>query len=292
MCIQVKGVCMQISAINPSFKGRRDNVDAIVALDDSAIRQVAYLKTASEINPKKSKKVTNALFYSAPIAAGLAAAVLSKGGKTKIFSRVVSGLGARAARGLKTAAMWAAALGAIDLLGYGKKKLAENSPQVRKFDREHPLLSIGTMLAAGIGTIMLLNKGAGYLSKVKTPEFLKRWTGNANKFLQNNKTVLNMKSKLLKFAQKTPAALKDIGATALDWAPTALLFGGLFHSINSSSRQNRQYMNNYTALKAQQEAIAKARIRELQVQNDLLMQDAKNNEDIALLNNPLKEMPV
>ena len=280
-------VYMQISSINPSFNGRRDNIDMMINMDDKAIRDVAYLKTASGYNHEKSRKITNALFYSAPLAAGLATAVLSKGGNAKIFSTKVTGLAARAANGFKVAAGWTAALAAIDLLGYGKKKLADNSPEVRQFDKEHPLMSMGLMLGAAIAAVIGVQKGAIKLEALKSPKFLQNIAIKTNKFLNNNKTVQSMKGSLLKLAEKTHPALKDIGKTALEWSPTALLFGGLFHSIHSANRENRDFYNNYTELKEKQAALTQARLRELSMQNDFLMQDAHNREDIALLNNPM-----
>lgn len=278
---------MQISSINPSFNGRRDNIDMMINMDDKTIRDAAYLKTASRYDHEKSRKITNALFYSAPIAAGLATAVLSKGGNTKMFSTKLSGLGARAAKGMAVAAGWTAALASIDLLGYGKRKLAENSAGVRNFDKEHPFMSMGLMLGGAIAAVIGVQKGMIKLGQLKTPEFLQKAAANANKFLNNNKTVQSMKSGLLKLADKTPHALKDIGKTALEWSPTALLFGGLFHSINSVGKENREFYNNYTELKDKQASLAKARVRELAVKNDFLMQDARNREEIELLNNPM-----
>lgn len=278
---------MQVSSINPSFSGRRDNIDMMISMDDKAIRDAAYLKTASRYNHEKSRKITNALFYSAPIAAGLATAVLSKGGNARIFSTKVSGLGARAANGLKVAAGWTVALAAIDLLGFAKRKLADNSPEVRQFDSQHPFMSMGLMLGAAIASVIGVQKGAVKLGKLDAPKFLQKAAVNVNKFLNNNKTVQSMKSGLLKFAEKTPHALRDIGKTALEWSPTALLFGGLFHSISSAGKENREFYNNYTELKEKQATLAQARVRELSMQNDFLMQDARNREDIALLNNPM-----
>lgn len=278
---------MQVSSVSPSFSGRRDNVDAMINMDDKAIRDAAYIKTSSRYNHDKSRKITNALFYSAPIAAGLGTAILSKGGKAKIFSKEVTGLAARAANGLKVAGVWTAALAAIDLLGYAKNKLADNSPEVRNFDKEHPLLSIGLMIGAAIGAVIGVQKGAVKLGTLKAPKFLQKFAENSNKFLNNNKTVQSMKNGLLNLADKTPHALRDIGRTALEWAPTALLFGGLFHSIHSVGKENREFYNNYNELKQKQSALAQARVRELSMQNDFLMQDPKNREDMELLRNPL-----
>ena len=44
---------MQINAINPSFTGRRDNIDAFINLDDNALKQIATIQSA---NPKKDRQ--------------------------------------------------------------------------------------------------------------------------------------------------------------------------------------------------------------------------------------------
>ncbi len=282
---------MQISAISPSFQGRRDNVDALISMDDSSIREIAKIQTESKIDRKKNRKVTNALFYSAPLAAGLAVAVLGGGHNSKIFSKEVTGLAARASRGLKTAAIWTAALGAVDALGFAHKKLSEKSTDVSDFNRNHPFLTMGAMLAAGIAAIIGVNKAAARLGRVEAPKFLGKVASSVDKFLNNNGTVQSAKRGLLKLADKTPSALKEIGATALDWAPTVLLFGGLFHSLGSASRENREYAKNYTDLRNRQSAVAQARVRELAMQNDFLMQDARNKENLELVQEPLGDLP-
>jgi len=280
-----------ISSINPSFSGRRDNIDAAIAVDDDTIRQIAYLQTAAKVDHKKNRRITNTLFYSAPLAAGLATAVLTKSGNTKIFSKEVSGLAARAAKGLKVGALWTAALASIDLLGYGKRKLAENSSDVRKFDREHPFLSVAALIAAGFGALCLLDKGAAKLAAKKAPEFLQKGTERVAKFINNNSVIQSAKKNAQKLAEKSPSALKEIGATVLDWSPSLLLLGGLFHSISSVGRENREFTNNYMKLKDRQTRLSQARVRELSMENDFLMQDAKNREDVALVKDPVKDLP-
>lgn len=282
---------MQVSAIgNPNFQGRRDRIDELISLDDNAVQKVAYLKTYSPQEEKKHRKITNGLFYAAPIAAGLGAALFTRG-KSKIFSKEVSGLAARVANGLKTTALWGGALAAIDLLGAAKKKLAQNSPEVRRFAQEHPFLSLGTMLAAGFGVLALVGKGAGKLAAMKAPKVLQKYTVKTAKFINNNSVIGKMKSGLNKLAGKTPSALKEAGSVALDWAPQALLLGGLFHSISHASAKNREFAQNYNELKEKQLNLSKARQRELLLQNDFLMQEVENRENIALVKEPLKDLP-
>lgn len=282
---------MQVSSISPNFQGRRDNVDALIAMDDNSVRKLAYLKTSAKIDHDKNRKVTNCLFYNAPLVAGLATAVLSKGENTKIFSKEVTGVASRMAKGLKVAAFWTAGLLAVDLLGALKNKVAQKSPEVRNFDREHPLLSMGTMLAAGLGTLALVCKGAGALSKVKAPKFMQNGTEKVANFLNESKLMVKAKNGYKNLLAKTPSALKEIGATALDWAPTTLLLGGLLHSVASTSAENREFAKNYVELKEKQANITRARIRELAVQNDFLMQEAQNRKDMEILNDNLADLP-
>lgn len=283
---------MNTLGINPNFQGKRNRIDEYIAVDNNTLYQEAYLRTAKKFNHKKERKVSNALFYSAPVAAGLAAAVLSKDSASRLFTKDLSGLAGRAAKGLKTGAFWIAALAAIDLLGFAKNKMSNKSSEVRKFDKEHPFISFGLLLAAGYGMVSLVNRGAVKLAGIKkVPEFLKKGTQKAADFLNNNKHVNNVKKSLLKIADKTPPCLKDIGATLLDWAPTMLLLGGLFNSIGSAGRQSREFLSNYSQLKDRHDRIKDARLRELQLQNDMLMQFEDNQERVRLVNDSLANLP-
>lgn len=277
---------MQVSSINQGVPTKQDFRNALIGMDDDSIRQIAYLKTTQRVNQRKNNRVTNALFYSAPIATGLGIALLSKNGATKLFGNELSGAAGRMAKGLKAAAYWTAGLVAINLLGKARNKVAEKSPELKKFDQQHPLLSIGTMLAIGFGVLTLVSKGAGKLTTLKAPEFLKKGTEKLAKNINNSKFIISAKDKLIKLAGKTPSALKEIGETALNWAPTALLFGGLFHSISSANAVGKEFNKNYTNLKEAQLELAKSEVAKLSVENDFLKQDPQNAEDIALLNNP------
>ena len=276
---------MQVSSINQMAPSKQDFRNALVGMDDDKIRQIAYLKTAQNVNMKRNNKVTNALFYSAPLAAGLGTAILSKTGATRLFGNKFSGVAGRMAKGLTTATYWTAGLAAIDVFGKVRNKVAEKSPEIKKFDQDHPLMSIGMMLAAGFGILALVSKGAGKLATMKAPKFLQKGTAKVVENINNSKFVASAKASLLKLAGKTPSALKEIGATALSWAPTALLFGGLFHSISSANFVNREFAKNYSDLKEKQLELAQDTVTKLSVENDFLKQDAENAEDVALLNN-------
>ena len=281
---------MQIASIGQNFQGKRDNVDALIGMDDNTIRQLAYLKTSTKVDHDKNRKITNALFYSAPLAAGLGAALLTRNGNTKLFSKELTGVAGRMAKGFKVAAGWTAGLMTMDLLGTLKNKLAQKSPKVRKFDNNHPVISLGTMVAAGLGALALVRKGAGLVNRLNTPKFVQKGTEKVANFLNNNKIMVKAKNGYINIIAKTPTALKGIGAEVLNWAPTALLFGGLFHSIASANRESKEFTKNYTELKNFQADLSKARISELSVKNDILMQNAQNREEMELLENNLADL--
>ena len=226
---------MQISAISaPSFKGNRDNVDALIGLDDNSLRKIAYAQTEAKFQDKKPGRISKALIIGAPLVAGLGTAVLTKG-KSKIFSKEVSGLGARLAEGLKTTGLWAASLAAASAVGFGKEKLSVNSKSVRKFDNNYPLLSTLATLAAAFGALSLVYKGGARLGKVNAPKFMQKATASVNKFLNNNKTVTGMKNTVKGWLTKTPDGVKRFAKGALSWAPTMMLLGGVFGGAGANN---------------------------------------------------------
>ncbi len=282
---------MNISAISPNFQGRRDNIDALISMDDQTVRKIAYLQTMEKSNPKKNRKITNTLFYAAPVAAGLKAAVFNDGTPVKLFSKELSGRAGKMARGLKVGALFTGALVALDLLGFGAKKLSENSENVRKFEDKHRLLTIGGLIAAGVGTLALFSKGLSAIASKEAPKFLQKGAVRVANFLNSNKSINKFSDSVAKFGKKVPVALKEIGGAALDWAPTALLFGGLFHSIASSNNRNREFAKNYSELRDRQAELTQVRLAELSVQNDFLKNLVQDTEAVAVLNEEPIEVP-
>lgn len=277
---------MQISAISaPNFRGNRDNVDALIGLDDNSLRKIAYAQTEAKFDGKKTRRISNALIYATPIAAGLIAAV-GTAHETKIFSKAVSGLGARLAEGLKTTGLWAASLAAVSAVGAGKAKLSEKSESVRKFDNNHPLLStFGTLAAAG-AALGLVSKGGRMLGKVNAPEFMQKATVCVDKFLNNNKKVIGMKNTVKGWLAKTPKSVKGVALTALKLSPIMMMLGGVFGGASAANAKNRDFVKNYTNLRNQQTQVAQARVRELSMENDFLKTDPQNVEDLEFVKDP------
>ena len=77
----------------------------------------------------------------------------------------------------------------------------------------------------------------------------------------------------------------------MSWSPHILLLGGVLHSLSHGSAVNREFNKNYNEIKEKQLNLAKARQRELVMENDFLKTDAQNREDLALLKDPVKDLP-
>lgn len=280
---------MQISAINPSFSGKRDRIDEVIALDDSSVRRLAYLKTLSKSDEQKHRRITNGLIVSSPIAMGIAAAALTSG-KTKIFSKEVSGVTAKLANGLKYSSSWGAALGAVGLVGVVKSILSKKSEKVRNFEDKNPLLSFAMLIGAGFGAIALVNKGIAKLATKKAPKVLQNLTGRFNYRMNTSKYVNKLSESLVNVGKKIPSPLKLVGLKSLVYLPSLLLLGGVVHSISHNFAVRKDFAKNYSDIKEKQLNLAKARQRELAMENDFLKTDAKNREDLALVKDPLKDL--
>ena len=63
------------------------------------------------------------------------------------------------------------------------------------------------------------------------------------------------------------------------------------YGLKANRQAHKEFNKNYAELKQGQTQLAQARVRELQVENDYLMQDSQNQEEMALLNNPKANLP-
>ena len=115
--MQVNAINSQITGSARNFTGKRDNIEAFINLNDGEIQKLAYLKTVQKVNDKKHRKLDRTLMNLVPVAAGVAAAVLTKGKlftqKGRLEKLMVLG---------ETTAKWFAAFGIIDLIFAGKNK--------------------------------------------------------------------------------------------------------------------------------------------------------------------------
>lgn len=285
---------MQVSAISTQgFTGKRTNIDNVIAQDDKLLRQVSAEAAIKNSNPEKHKKINNILWYSVPVVAGLAAGILNKG-KSSLFTKELTGTAAKLASGLKQAAGWGLALGAADAIVGSKNLITKNSEEAKNLEKKHPFATFALLIGSGLLALSYLPKGLNKLySKIspKTIGKLAEKTGKIADKINGNKFVKSVNKFFGNIGKKVPSVAKQAGKTALYYAPDALLIGTLVHSLNHGLKVGRDANANYDYLKDTQLNLAKARMRELQMENDFLKKFPENEENLKLLKQPYSELP-
>lgn len=267
---------MQVQSINANvtgnvFSGKRDNIEGFVNLSDEDIRKIAYAQTMSKANPKKHKKVDNAMTMLLPVAGGLAAAATeAKGARKLAFAKGFGG--------------WTAFLLGIGAVFGADKALKNKSEKYRNFAEKHSMLNMfGTMTAAYFAGVGLTKGGARGLKALANTSLYKNVASKVTSLVGKvaskgfvAKSVGSVKS----FLAKSPSALKGVAKFAAKAAPWVLIFGSLFHTINYSAKVAKNAESNYVNLKNKQVDLANALRREAEVQRDYLATDAQNAQDL------------
>ncbi|MBD5401717.1 hypothetical protein HDR58_02790 [bacterium] len=244
-----------VSAAQPSFKSYQSDLEAFANLSDRDVRKLAYAKASQSVNDKKHKRIGAAIMYSIPVVAGIAAAVKSpstlllplKGAANVNFSRA-----GRLVNFASTTLNWLGTFAIIDTIFGIKRHIDKKSPAMRDFAKENPVISTLATLGLSVASVYGASKGfSKLLNKFVPKDLTKAQIKNLvkyNKKLTDNK-VLNSLSKNL---DKVPSALKQIGKTALDWAPMAMIFGSLAHSMGHQRVKAEEYSKNYNDIKTAQ----------------------------------------
>lgn len=245
--MQVNSVSLNSTSSKPAFKSFQSDVETLAMLDDNTVRKIAYAKASHDVNDKKHKRITNALYYSIPLAAGLAAAV-----RTPKFSKYTRSL--KLNNFVATTLNWAGTFAVIDLVFGAKRRLDRKNPTMNEFTKNHPVVSTLATIGASIGAIFALGKGASKLtSKFASKLTFKdlRSAVTFNNKLNNNKFLNKASEKLA----KVPAGIKGFAKGVLDYAPMLLIFSSIAHSFGHERVKATEYQNNYRDIKTAQAMI-------------------------------------
>ena len=254
---------MQVNAISvktPSFRASEEE-KRFAALDDNALRAIAWNKASAEVNDKRHKRIDNAFYLSLPIVGGistLAQKMDYRPYKTGLMS--VPPHKIRAAKlgraGMITGA-WAVALAAVSAL-WGAKDIAEKtSKSIKEFNKEHPVLTTGAAIIASFGAVVLANRLSGKIAEkyiLKDARALLKDTikeTKLDKFLNNNK-IINYADNFIK---KMPPALKDIGKTVVEYLPWITIGTQIAHSWGHQNVKLAQVNKDYNELRTAQEIV-------------------------------------
>lgn len=292
--MQVNAINAQITNSARNFTGKRDNIDAFINLDDGTIQKLAYLKTIEKVDDKKHKKIDSVLMNLVPVAAGVAAAVFSRG---KTFTQ--KGRLEKLMVFAQDTVKWFAAFGIIDLMFAGKNKLDQKSEKSREFTREHPFISFLATAGLSFAAIAGAKKGLGLLLDKYGTRFVDKhdaWITKkllaAGKKLDNSRVLNWMSDKLGVVSKNTPPALKEFGKSVLSWSPALLGLGAVFHTADHANAKARELNRNYNELKDKQFELSKRRMTELALQNDFMRTNPQNREDLEILQSPKKGLEV
>ena len=268
---------------------RRENIDELIALDDSTIKSAAYLKALHDTEDKKHSKLSKAILAFVPVVAGLKSAAFSSGkAKTLLTNKPIKGVAARMLHGGNSIFFWTAAILGAKTVFAAKDSLEEKSPVLNKFSQNNPVLSVLMTSAAGIGALFLgtkyslkmFNSIIRHVNPASITKYESSLAKRADRFNKNS-----IVSGVADFARKIRdsksfAPLKDIVAGALDIAPMFMLFGYGIHELTHSQVVRSQYMKNYSNMKNIQAKLAQARINELSKENTYLRNEIAENDDL------------
>ena len=225
---------MIVDSISP-----RDRIEQFANLKDRELKQIAYTLASESVDDKKHRRMDNAILYSVPIAAGIAAAA-------KTAPRIVR-LGNFAAGTLG----WALPFLAVDTVVLAKRGIEKHSQAARNFNEKHPMLSSLATLGLSIAGYMAFNKSLAKYVAQNESKIVKKVApviAKVEKSLESSK-LLDKASKIL---AKVPSSAKDVSKSLLHFAPWALLFASLSHTMVHEKVKAGQYVNNYNELKDKQ----------------------------------------
>lgn len=261
-------------------KAMPEMLKIIAEADDRQLRQMAIKEASLAVNDKKHRKISNGIYWSLPVIAGIAAVA-----RNPVKGLTAAGLSSRLVN-LKnlagTALSWFGTFAGLNMLFAAKNKLSEKSETVRNFDRKHSMLSTFGTVAAAIGAVILGGKGLSKLSTVLTnkitpamsEKIAKGITKFDNKVLKNN-VVLNAVSKGL---SKIPSAIKNVAKGVLEWGPIAAIGVYFVHSIKHTATKGAVASQFYVDLKT-----AQATIKTLEAQ-EAAAKELEEKEEAAELN--------
>lgn len=253
--MQVNSVSLANANSKPAFKGPREDLEKYAYMDEMSTRKLALARASKDVNDKKHRIISNALYLAAPISAGLAKAcdvpssLLTKVGNVNLSraARVLVG----ASEALKIGALF---LG-IDAIFALKNKIDNSSETMREFSQKHPLMSFFGTVAASLGVFYGLKRGVSFRVAFKNIP-----VKNIKSFLKFSEKLQNSKilNKASKWMDKVPSFAKSMAKSTLSWGPVLFILGRLVHDQNHAKRKAMAFQDNYNQIKGEQAVIRAA----------------------------------
>ena len=257
--MQVNSVSLANANSKPVFKGPREDLEDFAYMDEMNTRKLAMARTSKDVNDKKHRRISNALYLAAPLSGGLAAACSVP---SKVLTKV-GGVNVSRATRIAAGAAGAVRLGAlflgIDAIFALKNKIDNSNETMKEFSQKHPLMSFFGTVAASFAAFYGLKHGAVALSK-KLPSSAKHPVKAVKSFLKfseklNNSKVLNKASE---YMGKVPSSVKSLAKGVLNWGPVLFILGRFSHDVNHNRERVAAFQDNYNQIKGEQAVIRAA----------------------------------
>lgn len=260
-------------------KHKHERASAFMNMDDSQLKEIAYLKSIDKKEEKKQQNSLMRLFYALPIVETISSGILvdrsSKLTKDSYKALKYSPLSTRAEAAAKTAASWGFILAAVGLFNATKKALGKKSSETKGYEQEHPIGSLILDMGTILGGIILGNFALHKFAPEQMKEFKTKFK---NMFAKLDDTKFNKENlpkivkDVSKSAKKAPRLAKA-GRFALVNSLWIFLGAILLKSFNYAHNQNEKIEQNYQELKQQQFETAKYLANEVGAERDILAQN-------------------
>ena len=262
---------MQVNSVsvnNASFGHRqevtREMAEQFAKMDDKTLRTAAYQQATIDVNTKKHRRIGKAIFWSIPLAAGLAAVIKNPAKTaTKILKTNTSRL-TNLGKFAGTALNWAGTFAIIDTAFAASRKLEMSNKKTKEFSKEHPTLSFIAKIGVSLGALALAGLGLTKLAGKAPKIFANKSMYKFNNALNNSK-VLNKVSENL---AKVPSAIKGFAQGIAEWSPMLLVLTSISHSLNHSRALVVKTGQNYGQLKESQAMVREQLAKEAETVED------------------------
>ena len=228
---------MQINAVSNTNFGKSPEAafaERLANASDAQLRHDARAFALDAVNDKKHRRISNLIWGSLPVAAGIAAAVDAPGRipKLKMFS--------------KAAASWGVMFAAFGATFAALDAAAKNSKTVRDFERNHPLF---TNVLAFIGAL-----GVNNLAQTGVDKLVTKYKGQVFDFLKNKKVDTFIKdnklvTEAMKQVRKAPSAIREFAKTGLKAGPWILIATSILHWFSHEKAKASATISSYEMLK-------------------------------------------
>ena len=219
-----------------------DRMEEFANADNKTLMQMSRIVASQQIDDRKHKRLHNAMWYSLPIAGGLASVVsnpvVGRIPKLKVFTKV--------------AAAWAGKFALIDATWAVARGISNNSKAVHEFNEKHPIASTILTLGATVAALYGAGKGANWLVGKYGDKVVKYLKGkNVDKFIKENKTI----TKVMQTVRKAPSAIKEFSKGLIRWSPFIIVATSIGHTISHEKARAVAETRNFETLKANQEKV-------------------------------------